>query len=774
MAYSLSPEVVWGLVPRFLGIVYVLAFAPLITQHEVMAGAHGLAPMRKLRQRVQHDFPGAYKYFAFPTTLWIADSDAAQRGMAILGTLCGLLAAYGGPLSPYALFVCWLFWLSLEPRGLVFPWDTMLQEAGFLALFLPSTEPLPSLVATTLPLPSVAFMVRWLVIRLMLGFAKRKFVNTSKDDFLFLRGFFVWMPLPTPLGWYAHHAPAWFLRGSLVFMFFAETVAPLLGFFTGPVRLVSFAMLVGLMAGIQVTGNWGFFNIGYALLCVCLLDTQSSLFDLADARWSASLTSFPDVLVHAVMLVLFLSSLFYLAFTNSWFSRSWVNWTPDLAAIPSDKLAKLWRVHGWFEPLRKLAPFRLVNGYGVFPPKALPPIRFAPVFEGSDDGVHWKRYGYRHMPSFANQRPPVIAPYHARLDQYAIYIPLGTDTGSMTGSLFPLANPYTIGSRVSMIHLLVQRILAHDPSILRMLGHNPFPDAPPKLVRVGLLALTPTRPSELRATGEWWHVRRIGTLFAPTGLASWPEKLLFPDPELFHPDLVAWKLRARPLRELSDAYARGLPLDEAVVAASDLTQDEVARFWSEFVPMLNEQRGDWTALHERAAAFKERYGMEGIYRFERLLERYAWLLRAKTEPHRVGQAEPALPTMSAFHQHMLLHEVITDGREAYEATLREPARLVARIETSTEATQLWTLAMCRYDQIMVHIRCFRTHDMGLKGVQGLPSFMEYHDFLVDQVPPEEEFRPQFVKLADGEFSSEGFYPPPPLVSPEGALPGKAS
>src|SRR5262249_40437219 len=154
-------------------------------------------------------------------------------------------------------------WLSLEFRALFFPWDTLLQEAGFLALFLPQVHALPDWNASALPLPDVAFSFRWLVIRLMLGFAKDKFVGSTSSDNMYLRGFMVWMPMPTQLAWLGHHAPRWFLRLSLYFMFFAEVIAPFLGFGSGALRIVSCVSLVGLMVGIGATGNWGFFNYGY-------------------------------------------------------------------------------------------------------------------------------------------------------------------------------------------------------------------------------------------------------------------------------------------------------------------------------------------------------------------------------------------------------------------------------------------------------------------------------------------------------------------------------
>lgn len=759
---TLDPALIWGLVPRIVGFIYVMAFGALILQHSVMPGADGLLPMAPLRQRMARDFPGFRRFLYLPTLLWISDSDATQRHLNVVGVLGGLAAIYGGPIAPYALVVCWMVWLSLESRGLLFPWDTMLQEVGFLVLFLPSVQALPELSATTPPLPSVRFMVQWLVLRLMLGFGKDKFFMTRRSDFLYLRGFFVWMPLPNPIGWLAHHAPPWFLRLGLLFMFLAEIVAPVLGLFAGMPRLIAFGFLVTLMFAIQATGNWGFFNVGYGLLCVCLLDTQASIFDLADPAWASSLTSFPGVVVHAVMLLLFMMSLFYLP-NNSWGCRSWVHWQPDMFAISPDKVRIAKLIHRMFEPLRWLAPFRLVNGYGVFPPHSAPPIRFTPVFEGSDDGVHWKQYGYRHMPSFPHDRPPFIAPYHARLDQWTYYVTMCMDSSALCGSLFPMSNPYAMYTRVTMFDLLVQRILEHDQNLLGFLGHNPFPDRAPKLVRVGVLALTPTRPSELRTTGRWWHVRRVCTLHPARGLASWPSRVFIPEPEVFHPDLVVWKGRARSLRGVVAAFERGEPIDQAVLAHSDLTRDDLTRFWDELVPMLKEEFGDWSRVEDRADEIEAKFGIEGLFRLERVLERYAWLLRHITEPHRFGRVPPAIETMSNFRYHMVMHQMVLDGPEAIASLIADPSRVVARAATSTRETELWTLCLFRRDQFMALSRFLRATQLGNFSGDRLPSIFEYYRFLVGLSPRGEEFVPKYTKHPNGEYTIEGFYPPPPLL-----------
>jgi hypothetical protein len=758
---GISPELVWGLFPRFVGLIYLFAFGSVLGQVELIASDRGVAPLRPWLAKVRRDFPGARRFFEYPTILWLANSDHVLKALPLIGMTCGACAIYGGVIGWLGLLVGWVIWLSLEPLGLIFPWDTLLQEVGFLVLFLPLVAPLPELTASALPLPSVAFMVRWLVLRLMFGFGKDKFIGVTKKDGLYLRGFFVWMPLPTPLGWYGHHAPAWFLKVSHVFMFFAEIVAPLLGLFSGWPRLVAFSLLNGLMIGIHVTGNWGYFNIGYILLSVCLLDVHASIFDLWREPWSSTWSDPASVAIHCTMGALFFVSLFYLA-NNTWATRSWVNWPTNYFVWQNQRVRAIWeRVHPWLEWLRIISPFRLINGYGVFPPNSHPPMRLVPVFEGSADGQTWKQYGYKHQTSFADSRPPVIAPAHARLDQAVYYYAI--QAASLTGSSTPTSTAHVPHARASIFDLIAQNLIAGDAVQLSGLGHNPFPDAPPKLVRVGLLALTPRRIGEQRATGEWWHVRRIGTLIRATGAETWPAKLALSEPEAFHPDLVELKRRSHPLRTLRRAYDSGMPLDQAIIHGSDLTAAEVDTFWDELVPSIARERGDWSSLDARAEQLLARFGVEGLYRMERLLERYAWVLRERVLEHPVAAAEEHALNISNFRLHTIFQEVVLDGRAALEAMLQDPTTFIARAKRTTDATQMWAFGLLRYDQLMIHIGTFRYTDLGRYSHElQLPGIWEYYPLLVRHVPPGETFRPHPTKLDDGEFTIDEFYPPPPL------------
>jgi hypothetical protein len=89
-------------------------------------------------------------------------------------------------------------------------------------------------------------------------------------------------PIPTPLAWYASHLPRALQILSCAAMFVVELALPFLVFAPRRPRRIALVGFLALQALIAATGNYGFFNLLAAVLCVPLLDDQA---------WPAALRS---------------------------------------------------------------------------------------------------------------------------------------------------------------------------------------------------------------------------------------------------------------------------------------------------------------------------------------------------------------------------------------------------------------------------------------------------------------------------------------------------
>ncbi len=102
--------------------------------------------------------------------------------------------------------------------------------------------------------------------------------------------------------------------------------------------------------------------------------------------------------------------------------------------------------------------------------------------------------------------PRLFAPYHLRLDWMMWFAALSP----------AYARPW--------FGAFAERLLAGDRDTLRLLGHNPFPDEPPRRVRARVFHYRFTGLRELRATGRWWHRTCVREFLRPVSRPLPPER----------------------------------------------------------------------------------------------------------------------------------------------------------------------------------------------------------------------------------------------------------
>ena len=470
---------------RLLGAVYFVAFASLAVQISGLAGERGIMPAGRFLEWV-HSIYGVASYLQVPTIFWLGASSAALRLAAWGGAVLAILLVLG--IAPrLLLLLLWTLYLSLTVAGqdfLSFQWDALLLETGLLAmLWAPATWRLGRLERR--PSEPARLLLVFLLFKLMFlsGATKLLSGDPTWRHATALDFHFETQPLPPWTAWYAHHLPAG-IHGALVLLTFAvELGAPWLLLLPNRLRrlrLGAVAAIALFQIGIAATGNYGFFNFLTIVLCVPLLD-DSALARLRLGRAAGE----PEAekraqrtLVHvAVPLLLALSGL---------------SLVRELAyTLPGGRGIGWWPRWG-NEVLGLVAPFRSVNGYGLF--RVMTTDRPELILEGSMDGIRWQSYEFRYKPGAVGRRPRFVAPFHPRLDWQLWFAALDP-----VGSL-------------GWLEALADRLRAGVPEVLALFRENPFPGTPPRFVRAVLYDYRFSTAEERKRTGAWWVRQLEGTI----------------------------------------------------------------------------------------------------------------------------------------------------------------------------------------------------------------------------------------------------------------------
>ena len=571
----------WTIFYRLASLVQTVALGGLLPQLIPLVGERGLSPLKLKLARVRNDFSSlAQRWAAWPSAWWIVGtSDRAIVAIGALGVAGALSGALGsGELARGGSIIAWATLLSINTaEGLSYPWDCLLFEVSFLKLFLPppahrlggsSGAALPAAIPSQL----VRFTLRLLLFRVLVGFGKLKFLPTHASEAAYIKHFVVALPIPTVLGIGASQwLPTIAFKLSLVVMFLVELPLPCLIFAGGGACHVAAALgIFALQLGIAATGNFGYFNLLTAVLCVPLLDWRG-------VEGSGGSSSAPTTALQVTALTLPLLSAALHFWLNSWCTQSWLFW-PVFGRV-SHELEKACTCRGgercgcgcstllWYAldvvtgVLRALAPFRIAHAYGIFMPHAPPPVRYVVTLEGSAlaSGASdecWEEYFWKWQPSHERQRPAIVAPHHPRLDHDVFYWAQGFDNHNLLSTLGH-KGPYAFcaTSRLTRMRRLMQRLLEGGSPVQHLLGHNPFPDGPdgrgpPLRIRARLWMMRPLPVAEAMRTGRWWRRDAMGAFWdSAVPATSCPEVWLRwpPAPLRWHVDSLLWRRRCAPL-----------------------------------------------------------------------------------------------------------------------------------------------------------------------------------------------------------------------------------
>ncbi len=473
---------------RLLAIIHVIAFVSCWVQLEGLIGPRGLLPATRYFAAVREQL-GAEAYAALPTLCWWFGSGTFLHVLCGAGVVLALLL-FAGVAPTLCLAGLWAAYLSLSCAGQIFfnfQWDALLLETTLLAVFLAPWSWLP-LWRRHEPPRAARWLLWWLLFRLMFlsGLVKLTSGDLTWRNLSALTFHYETQPLPTPLGWYVHQLPAWFHRASCVAMFAIELTVPFLLVAPRVFRHTGALLLIALMIVVALTGNYTFFNLLAIALCLLCFD---------DAWWRRILPGrlrtslrFPGseplaprpkqaraAIAFAAMAIAF-TIVQELAVVAPAVGRQ-----PALAVIAN-----------------AVGSFRSLNSYGLF--RVMTNPRPELVFEGSDDGREWHAYEFPHKPGALTRRPTWVAPHQPRLDWQLWFAALSS----------PDQNRWVL--------VLCEHLLRGTPEVLALLAENPFPQKPPRFVRVVRYEYHFTDLATRRSTGQWWRRTPLDFYVGPASL----------------------------------------------------------------------------------------------------------------------------------------------------------------------------------------------------------------------------------------------------------------
>lgn len=546
-----------------LGLAHIAAFASFGVQLEGLVGAEGIMPAADFLERAGQHFTarGLSPWAELPTLAWITGaSDGVMLAFCGLGGLCGALLV-AGVVPRLAVAVAWALYLSLLPLGspfLSYQWDILLLEVSLVAVFYApgGLRPRPSNGEAEPPVAGL-WLMRLLLFKLMLmsGVVKLTSGDPTWQDLTALDYHYWTQPIPHPLAWYAHVAPDWTRSLGVVGNHFAELFAPwlilasprgwrLFAWAVGIVAIMAWGLgdlgavhvlcggaltlvlgwpdrhrsrwpaaliFTGLMLTIAGTGNYGFFHLlTFALVLTLLHDGDLArplawLKRVAIERLPVPGAEAGPTAARGVRWVALGAAIVILPLSASQMGlrlgggtlRAWEKADTELSGVQQLAYRASELARGAVGPLRQL---HSVNGYGLF--ARMTTTRYELIVEGTADGTTWRAYRFAYKPDTEDARLRFAGLHMPRLDWQMWFAALAPRCRNDWAVRF------------------VRRLLEGSAPVKSLLAHDPFPDTPPKAIRIRRVDTRFTTPAEREVSGDVWVFEPAGQWCQPLTLEA--------------------------------------------------------------------------------------------------------------------------------------------------------------------------------------------------------------------------------------------------------------
>ena len=477
---------------RALGLIYFSAFFALLFQIRGLIGAHGILPATDYLQSVRT--LGALRFWYVPSLLWFSSSDRMLTTLCWSGLIASiiLIANVWPRVMLLVCFLCFVSFVSTAQDFSSYQSDGMLLEAGFLSLFLAPSGILPRLGKKQPPIRAAMLLLLWEWFRIYFqsGVVKLESGDPTWRNLTAMYEYYQNGPLPTWIGWYVQRLPHWFHVATAAATLVMELVLVWMALLPRRWKTVCFFIVTAWQAVVIATANYAFLNYLVLVLAVFLLD-DAFLQRLIPIQWKKKLPGYALPRSRETNLRAMTN---LIASVRSGVFAVVLAWIFYATSLPL--LGMFW--HETFlptKPLTALEPFRIANQYGLF--AVMTPHRYEIEFQGSDDGQHWIAYPFRYKPQALKERPRIYAPYQPRFDWNLWFASLGSWQQNL------------------IVPRTEESLLTNDRDVLELFAGNPFPSAPPHLIRAVLWQYWFSTPEQKDTEGVWWRRQLLGT-YAPT------------------------------------------------------------------------------------------------------------------------------------------------------------------------------------------------------------------------------------------------------------------
>ncbi len=471
---SESHKLVTQLICRLTGVVFLIFFLNAFPQISGLMGENGLAPSP------------------------IPMSDITLWGLCLGGIVLSI-TLISGKTSAAIIFLLWLLLAFIARNSslyFLYLWETLLLEFSFCLIWVRLFSAHANIGI---------WILRFLLFRLMFMMGYVKFTSTSEhwQNLIYLKLYFQNQPMPSVFSWFFFQFPDFFHKSLSFLTLVIEMFLPFLIFTFGRLRRIRyylFWLFTAFFILIFITGNYASFHPLCIVMSICLLNDE----DLSPRirHWLNNKPfAFPEPRKITKGLLIAVMSV-YIFLTSFWCVQLVVR-PPQLAFFdPTWLKTERYPVI----PLIAQAGLRVMNDYQMSYPYDLfshiSEDRYELVLQGSDDGQNWLNYRFRSKASSPEEMPPMYAPYQHRLDHHLFYV----SAFEISRDAYPHLPPHAFSTtlRSFKTNLLLERLLDGSPAVKGLLREVPFPDTPPKMVRLLIYRAAFTDWKTRGETGHWW------------------------------------------------------------------------------------------------------------------------------------------------------------------------------------------------------------------------------------------------------------------------------